>query len=123
MPRRHNRAILADIVNLGLDPKKNYTKVNKAGNLVGDLDSAKTKVRVELKQSQKVEEPKVEPKVEPTVEPTVELPISEVLSEELVAEHENILSTETIEEIVEEVKVEEIQVKTPQLPSGKKKKK
>jgi len=115
MSRRHNRAILADIVNLGLDPKKNYTRVNKAGNLVGDLDSAKTKVRVELKQSQKVEEPKVEP--------TVELPISEVLSEELVAEHENILSTETIEEIVEEVKVEEIQVKTPQLPSGKKKKK
>lgn len=115
MSRRRNRAILADIANLGLDPKKNYTRVNKAGNLIADLDLTKTQVKVELKQSQKIEEPKVEPKVE--------LSISEVPSEELVVEHENILSTETIEEIVEELKVEEIQVKTPQSYGGKKKKK
>ena len=123
MSRRRNRAILADIANLGLDPKKNYTRVNKAGNLIADLDLTKTQVKVELKQSQKIEEPKVEQIEEPKVEPKVELSISEVPSEELVVEHENILSTETIEEIVEELKVEEIQVKTPQSYGGKKKKK
>ena len=90
--RRWNRAILADITEKGLDPKKRYSKVDKSGNLVDhttkqqQVEVAKKVVTAKAPKLENIENKVEELKVEESqleVETIVpELPVVEVKEEE-----------------------------------------
>lgn len=116
--RRRNRAILSDIANLGLDPKKKYVKVNKAGNLTDE--SPKEKVVV---QEQQKHQPK---KVEAIVGTPVEKPIVVESVEVVEKEETSPVELEVVEQQIETGEELEATLKTEgsnKLPPFKKKKK
>lgn len=115
--RRRNRAILADITDLGLDPKKPYTKVSKTGNLVDDVRKEIIVEKNLPKQKIAIEKPVV-------VEPIETEKDTEAVAETTSAEETSVKEAEvsaTVEEAIVEATVKaETVVK---LPLNKKKKK
>lgn len=125
--RHRNRAILADITNLGLDPKKNYTSVSKAGNLV---DNSKNQKSINSKKqkdntSQQLEKLSHDATVERLVEEvsTVDESISSVIedapAEDVATEH--VETTVEIAEVAVSVETEDL-IKSIETKKKKKKK-